>query len=318
MATSKQLVTLIKSFFSNDLNQVKTSILQIAAHEARKGHTVLANELKELAVKNASNALRHVGRNGINPYIIEADSKGYKLKDLVLSDKLFEKINRIVLEYAQRGKLNKFGYQNRRKIMLEGKPGTGKTMTASVLADELSLPFHVIQTDKLVAKFMGETSMRLRLIFDTIQDSPGVYFFDEFDTIGTTRDSNNDVGEMHRVLNSFLQFIEQDESDSIIITATNNRTALDNALFRRFDDVLEYDLPSIDEIKKLFKLKMNLFCDNKILLSKELLDGSYGLSHADITKACEDTIKSMILSGDKEICLKYLIESLKDRKVAQR
>lgn len=132
---------------------------------------------------------------------------------------------------------------NRRKRLIEGKPGTGKTMTASVIASEVSLPLYTIQVDKLVNKFMGETSARLRQIFDSMETQQGLYLFDEFDAIGADRSLDNEVGEMRRILNSFLQFIEQDASDSIIIAATNNQKILDQALFRRFDDVLHYDLP---------------------------------------------------------------------------
>jgi SpoVK/Ycf46/Vps4 family AAA+-type ATPase len=111
-------------------------------------------------------------------------------------------------------------------------------MTASVIASELELPLYTVQVDKLVTKFMGETSARLRQIFDNVEIQQGIYLFDEFDAIGADRTLDNEVGEMRRVLNSFLQFIEQDASDSIIIAATNNQKMLDQALFRRFDDVL--------------------------------------------------------------------------------
>ena len=123
-------------------------------------------------------------------------------------------------------------------------PGTGKTLTASVLATELKLPLFIVQTDKLISKYMGETGTKLRQVFDAISQDVGIYFFDEFDSIGAERSSDNDVKEMHRVLNLFLQFIEQDTSESIIIAATNSGNLLDQALFRRFDDVLRFDLHS--------------------------------------------------------------------------
>ena len=145
---------------------------------------------------------------------------------------------------------------------------------------------------------MGETSIKLRQIFDTINDSLGVYLFDEFDAIGTDRSYDNDVGEMRRVLNSFLQFIEQDLSDSIIIAATNNRKLLDQALFRRFDDVLHYDLPSEHEIVKLFNIKLGEFIE-EITIDETLLQNAKKLSHAEITRACNDAIKTVILKNQK-------------------
>lgn len=115
-------------------------------------------------------------------------------------------------------------------------------MTASVLAGELGLPLFLVRLDALITKFMG--AAKLRQVFDAISELRGVYFFDEFDAIGSQRGLANDVGEIRRVLNSFLQMIEHDQSNSLIIAATNHPEILDYALFRRFDDVIEYHLPT--------------------------------------------------------------------------
>lgn len=130
-------------------------------------------------------------------------------------------------------------------------------MTASVIANEVNLPLYVIQIDKLVTKYMGETSVKLRQVFDYIEEYPGVYLFDEFDAIGADRSMDNDVGEMRRILNSFLQYLENEDSFSLIIAATNNPSILDKALFRRFDDVLEYFLPDEDQILRIMKNKLD-------------------------------------------------------------
>ncbi|QUC03080.1 AAA family ATPase [Atopobium sp. oral taxon 416] len=124
-------------------------------------------------------------------------------------------------------------------------------MTASVIAAELGMPLFIVQTDKLITKYLGETSSRLRQIFEAIASNRAVYLFDEFDAIGADRSRDNEVGEMRRILNSFLQFIEADTSESIIIAATNNRKMLDQALFRRFDDVMHYELPTTREVKRI-------------------------------------------------------------------
>ena len=155
-----------------------------------------------------------------------------------------------------------------KNCIIQGPPGTGKTMTASVLASELQLPLYVIQLDKIVTKFMGETSAKLRLVFEGMRDRKGVYLFDEFDTIGGERAKDNDVGEMRRVLNSFLQFIENDPSDSLIVCATNNPKLLDQALFRRFDDILRYELPDVDSAKKLIRNQLVNFISGKFSFAK--------------------------------------------------
>ena len=132
----------------------------------------------------------------------------YDMSELIVSERISDKIHRILNEYKNRNKLYKYGMTNRRKVLIEGNPGTGKTLTASIIASELLLPLYTVQMDRLVTKFMGETSAKLRQIFDSIQSVTGVYLFDEFDAIGADRSLDNEVGEMRRILNSFLQFIE--------------------------------------------------------------------------------------------------------------
>ena len=207
MATSEQLLSLIRAHYENDNERFKTIALQIAAHESKIGHTVLAQSLKDMVMKQKTNQIVHSIKPVDNSLITQRISKSRK-SDLIVSEKLDRQINNVILEYAQRSKLSKNGYTNRRKILLEGLPGTGKTLTASVLATELKLPLFIVQTDKLISKYMGETGTKLRQIFDAISQDVGIYFFDEFDSIGAERSSDNDVKEMHRVLNLFLQFIE--------------------------------------------------------------------------------------------------------------
>ena len=158
---------------------------------------------------------------------------------------------------------------------------------------------------------MGETSAKLRQVFESMYTDEGVYFFDEFDAIGSDRSFDNEVGEMRRILNSFLQFIEQDSSDSLIISATNNQKLLDKALFRRFDDVLHYDLPAKDEIYRLFEYKIGSFAPY-LEITGRLIDEAVGLSHAEIVRVSDDAIKNSILH-ESQINEQEIIDLLKDR-----
>ena len=255
MATANQIKMLIKAHYDCNEEQFKTTILQIASNEARLNHAKLARELKEMALTSQKKKSNNIIKFNSNSMLL-VSTPNIRISNLVVSNELYNRIKRVLNEFRQRGKLNKFGFANRRKVLLEGAPGTGKTMTASVIASELRLPLYTVQMDKLITKYMGETSVKLRQIFDAIEESTGVYFFDEFDAIGADRSLDNEVGEVRRVLNSFLQFIEQDHSDSIIVAATNNRKILDQALFRRFDDVLHYDLPDQEAVKRLLNMKL--------------------------------------------------------------
>lgn len=185
-------------------------------------------------------------------------------------------------------------------------------MTASALAGELGLPLLFVQLHGVITKFMGETAAKLHVIFDAMFETRGVYLFDEFDAIGGRRAVSNDVGEVRRILNSFLQFLERDDSDSIIVAATNFSDMLDNALFRRFDDVIEYELPTDSMRKTLIQNRLTIF-NIKRLGWKSVLAASAGLSHADIVRACEDAAKEAILEDRKSVSTAALKSALKMR-----
>ena len=310
MATAEQVKCLVKAYANHDDEKFTTVALQIAAHEARVGHDSVARDLKkeiDLISKKKPETYRI---EPVNPLFLFS-SPSVRKNDLIVSADLATRIERVLIEFRNRRKLQSYGYANRRKLLLEGVPGTGKTLTASVIASELGLPLYTVQMDKLVSKFMGETSSKLRQVFDAMYTDEGVYFFDEFDAIGSDRSFDNEVGEMRRILNSFLQFIEMDSSDSIIISATNNQKLLDKALFRRFDDVLHYDLPTRGEISKLYEYKLGCIAPY-LMVSERLIDESLGLSHAEIVRVLDDAIKSSILH-ENQIKEQEIIELLKDR-----
>jgi len=132
-------------------------------------------------------------------------------------------------------------------------------MTAAALAGELRMPLFTVVFDSLISKYMGETASKLRIVFDAMIGTRGVYFFDEFDAIGSRCGERNDVGEIRRVLNSFLQLLERDDSDSLVIAATNHPELLDSALFRRFDDVVRYALPDDTIAVRILKNRLGAF-----------------------------------------------------------
>ncbi len=157
-----------------------------------------------------------------------------RLNHLVLPVPTERQLARVVEEQRQRWKLREHGLFPRQKLLLVGPPGSGKTMTAAALAGELGLPLFSILLHGLITKFMGETAAKLRLVFDAIKQTRGVYLFDEFDAIGGHRGADNDVGEARRILNSFLQFLEEDDSELLIIAITNHPEAAGSGLISAF------------------------------------------------------------------------------------
>ncbi|MDQ6986835.1 MAG: ATP-binding protein [Mariprofundaceae bacterium] len=313
MATAAQLKSLIRSHFSKEPERFYTIALQVAAHEAKQGHAALAHDIRNLVdseKKKSGPRVLHFPKD-LKGLVLSENSRTSK-NTLVASSELQARIEQIIHEYRQQEKLKAHGLSHRRKVLLIGPPGTGKTMTAKVLAHELQIPLQTIQVDRLVTKFMGETSAKLRQIFDLMQEVHGVYLFDEFDAIGGERSMDNDVGEMRRVLNAFLQFIEQDTSDSIVVAATNNPKLLDQALFRRFDDVLYYDFPDEEERKQLIGNVLSTFKSARFGW-KTVLRKSAGLSHAEVVQACTDAIKKSILSDKNKVNASELCDMISHR-----
>jgi AAA+ superfamily predicted ATPase len=317
MATAEQIKSLISSY-SEDAERFYTIALQVAAHEAQLGHGELAHDIRNIIDKAQKKKL--VKSDNVPQEfqgLILSETPDVPKSVLVIPTPLLSRIERIIHEYRQSGKLKPYGLSPRRKIMLIGIPGTGKTLTARVLAHELRLPLFTVQADRLVTKFMGETSAKLRQIFDLIQQNTGVYLFDEFDALGGERSLDNDVGEMRRVLNSFLQFIEQDKSDSLIITATNSPKILDRALFRRFDDVLYFELPPAEDRKKLIQKVLSTFLNPRFSW-KSVITKSEGLSHAEIDQSCRDAVKYAILNDKSSVDATLLSQMLTERQNSKR
>ncbi|MBX7207575.1 MAG: AAA family ATPase [Verrucomicrobiaceae bacterium] len=315
MATAEQLKSLIRSHLSDDEERFMTVALQVAAHEAVQGHGALAHDIRDIVDK----ARRERGPNVLLKFpqelsgLVLTEKTEVPLAALVVPETMLDRIKRVILENRQQEKLKNHGLEQRRKLLLSGPPGTGKTMTARVLAHELRMPLHTIQVDRMVTKFMGETGAKLRTIFDLIRDVPGVYLFDEFDAIAGDRALDNDVGEMRRVLNALLQFIEQDSSDSLIIGATNNLRLVDKALFRRFDDVLHFSLPGEGERARVIANVLGTFKPRSMSM-KGIVRASHGLSHAEIDLATRDAIKQAILQDRKTIQIESLMKALNDRR----
>ena len=320
MAAADQIKSLIKSYAEDDEHRFFATAMQIAASEARQGHTTVAQELKQLIEKaRREKSIAFLDAPKTVPFsapkrelkeLIEVFKPRIDLKDMVLAPAVKESLDKLINEQKNWEVLKKHNLSPKRKLLLTGLPGTGKTMTAQALAGELGLSVYIIRLDGLMSKYMGESIAKLRMIFEAMEDHRAVYLFDEFDSIGSHRDRGQDVGEIKRVLNSFLINIEKDQSNSIIIAATNLPESLDKALFRRFDDVISYPLPEQDQIALALKKAMQGYSFSKKINYKKFTEQAKGLNYSDIVKACEDAIKEMILSGGVKVEVTALERSL--------
>ncbi len=322
MAAAKHLIALLRSHINGDDDQFLSVALQVAAHEARQGHGKLAIQLRDLVDKARSRQTGLAKRpvpitqpKGDLAALLLATYSDLRLTSMALPEELELRLKRIVVEQRQRHPLQEHGLSPRRKILLIGPPGSGKTMTASALAGELVLPIFTVLFESLITPFLGETASKLKLVFEAMEATRGVYFFDEFDAIGARRGERNDVSEIRRVLNSFLQLLEQDESGSLIVAATNYPELLDSALFRRFDDVIHYTLPNVSVAQKIMRTRLTSFKSETIDWTIAAA-AAEGLSQAEISRAADDAAKRVVLEGRTEVTADDLSRAIKERKLS--
>lgn len=315
MASADHLKALLKSHLEGDDQRFISVGMQVAAHEAKLGHGKLAEELRDLIDdakqrRSVDHPVPISRPRGELANLLAVSYPKARLGDMVLEAELERQIQRVIREQRHASQILQHGLSPRRKLLLMGPPGTGKTLTASVLAGELGIPLFQVRLDVLISKYMGETAAKLRQVFEATEQTRGVYFFDEFDAIGSQRAIANDVGEIRRVLNSFLQMIEQDRSHSLIVAATNHAEVLDHALFRRFDDVLHYELPDAEQTAALLRSRLSRSAEKGVSW-KRLAQISDDLSYAEVVRAADEVLKKALMDQDKSVTesdIRHMVE----------
>ncbi|MEV6958696.1 AAA family ATPase [Streptomyces sp. NPDC051207] len=319
-ANAEHLKALVRAHAEADDDLFYSVALQVAAKSARQGQGKFAVELRELVEAARQKQGGDGGRRAATPVVqprgelsnlLTAGYPDIQLDDMTLDAGLRSSLDRVLHEQRQRARLERFGFTPVHRILLSGPPGTGKSMTAAALAGELKLPLFTIRLDGLISRFMGETAAKLRLVFDAVAETRAVYLFDEFDALGAER-AGNDVGEARRILNSFLLFLDEAPSESLVVAGTNHHQLLDRALFRRFDMIATYGPPTPDQAMQVMRRRL-AGMDTSTVRWDAVTDSASGLSHAELVKAAEAAAKRAILAGQDVVDEQLLLEALTER-----
>jgi SpoVK/Ycf46/Vps4 family AAA+-type ATPase len=315
MTSGKLLRQLIRTATDGNQTAFKSVVEEVINEERQRQHHLLANDLERilygiekkqsLSTKTWSAEIPKDNERGLP--LINISEPVRSFEEIILSPENTHIISRILLEYNRKDLLSSYGLRPINKILFYGKPGTGKTLAAEVIARELEFPLVTVRLDSVVSSFLGETSANLGKVFNFISSGSFVVLFDEFDGLAKERALDSEHGELKRVVNAFLQLIDSYKGDSILIAATNHEKLLDSAIWRRFDEAMLLQCPTQPQIKKFLELKLSGVRRDYDESDKDIPLLFEGISFADIERVLIRAIKTMILNG-KEFITKSDLE----------
>ena len=320
MANSRLLRQLIRSGAQGDQDAFRRASESVIAEEREKQHHLLANDLEKLLYgekrQPLSPGLASVSRSvpvdserGLQ--LLEVIQPTRELEHIVLSDVTRSELDEILLEHRRADLLRTHGLEPATKLLFCGPPGCGKTLAAEIVANELGVPLALVRLDSVVSSFLGETAANLRRVFDFVAATPVVALFDEFDALGKSRSDASDHGELKRVVNAVLQMMDSYRGRGVLIAATNHEGLLDPAVWRRFDDVVRFEMPSLDQIKRLLQLKVSGVRRHFDSGDPQVANLFKGLSHADVERVVRRAVKEMVLGGKEFLELAHLETALR-------
>jgi SpoVK/Ycf46/Vps4 family AAA+-type ATPase len=321
MTANDLIKQLIICFNSKDSESFLNYAREYIEREKRMKHNQVAKELeKVLFDRNQTDNSFSERRFKISQPVPRDSEKGFPLveiknyqenwDDLILSKAVKGQLDQILREFKDADILATYNLTYKKKILLCGSPGTGKTFTAQIISSILDIPLIYVRFDSIVSSYLGETAANLRKVFDYIEQGTWVVLFDEFDIVGKNRDDIHEHGEIKRVVNNFLQMLDNYTGTSLIFAATNHQNMLDPAIWRRFDDVVYYDLPEKEDRKSLFVRYLRQMQRKNNIDTGVLADKSKDLSPSDIKMIAEEAMKLAIINSKGELSMENLLISL--------
>lgn len=311
MARGEIIRKLFQTFSRNEREKFYAAAMELIQEEKNKNHNLLARDLERILQNGHSKALpasntlyknhpevpkdRETGLS-----LIDIRSFDLTWDDVVLNQDNLDILQRVTLENRKQEILEAYGLRPKSKLLFCGPPGCGKTLTAKVLAGILGIPLVYVNLTAVFSSYLGETATNLKKIFDYVEKGEWVVLFDEFDAIARDRNTLNEHGEVKRLVNSLLQLIDTSNSNSLFIAATNHESLLDNAVWRRFDEVLFFGKPDLDLRAALLKRYLSSIRHSTVNLENFAADLDMATG-ADIERICIDSIKTVILRGDREL-----------------
>ena len=282
MARADLLKKLFSSFKQEDKDTFYKIASEIIEDERKKNHGILADDLRMILNGN------YQPKRPMSSFSTNTPKDNDKEIPLV----------EVIKEFNNWDVLTSNGVYPIRRVLFYGPPGCGKTLAAQAISAEIGIPMLYVRFDALISSYLGETASNIRKVFDYAKNDSWVIFFDEFDAIGRSRNDAAEHGEIKRVVNAFLQQLDNYKGRSLVIAATNFEQSLDYAIWRRFDETIRFDMPLNDEKIKLFSMNLKRFKGPEHVF-EQYINEMGAFSHSDVEKVCQIIMKICILEGKK-------------------
>jgi len=299
MSRADLIVNLVKAGSQGDQQLLRTTVEAMAAEERAKHHHQLASRLEEnLRAASARPRPAEVVRTfdgGHGGLLFEIEPRR-SLKSMFLEKPTQQACHELIEEQQRKDVLRSYGLEPRHRILLSGPPGNGKTSIAEAIATELLVPLFVVRYEAVIGSFLGETSSRLKKLFDFVRTHQCVLFFDEFDTLGKERGDTHETGEIKRVVSSLLLQIDALPSHVVVITATNHAELLDRAVWRRFQLRLSLPGPTLGQREEWFSRFEDTLGQSLGMSAKTLATRLKVSSYSDLEQFCADVHRRYVLA----------------------
>ncbi len=318
MASGKLLRQLIKTGTEGNLEAFREASEQVIRDERAKKHHLLANDLEKILYGRSGNDKAEFSLlnqrlprdRERNLPLTQIRNPVRRMEDVVLSEENSSMLDELLEEYHRIEVLKSHGLRPSDRLLFCGPPGCGKTVTAEVIAGELGLPLVIVRIDSVVSSYLGETASNLRQVFDFAASFPTVTLFDEFDALAKERSDSSDHGELKRVVNAFLQMLDDYEGKSLLIGATNHERILDTAVWRRFDEVFVFEMPNLEQLRRLLSVKLRGIRREFNPEDSRIAGLFKGMSHADVERVVRRAAKDMILAGQEFMTERHLTSAI--------
>lgn len=299
MPRADLIVNLVRAGTQGDQGLFRSTVEAIAAEERAKHHNLLANRLEEnLNAANTRPKPAEVVRSfdgGHGGLLYEIEPRR-TLDSVLLPDEVSQSVRELIEEQQRRDILRSYGLEPRHRLLLSGPPGNGKTTLAEAVAFELMSPLFVVRYEAVIGSFLGETSSRLKRLFDFVRTHQCVLFFDEFDTLGKERGDTHETGEIKRVVSSLLLQIDSLPSHVVVVTATNHAELLDRAVWRRFQLRLNMPTPTLEQKTEWFSRFEEQIGHRLGLTPKTLATRLKDANFSDLEEFCQDIHRRYVLA----------------------